>query len=63
MSLLSFQINTFSSSGPTPSASNGGDWGNDEDWDNEAPHAAYDPMKKIEEARGELLVNPMNKQR
>ncbi len=41
------------------------DWGDDdgEDWDKEEAVPAYNPMRKIKEAKGNILFNPQNEQR
>ena len=39
------------------------DWEEEEDWGETAATPAYNPMKKIEEAKGGILYNPMNSQR
>ena len=35
----------------------------EEDWGESASTPAYNPMKKIEEAKGKILHNPMNCQK
>ena len=39
------------------------DWDEEEDWGDTPETPAYNPMKKIEQARGNILHNPMNVQR